>query len=90
MFVQHPALARAFEDGRYVRGVTAPTQSPAMDIQSASNFERLYFECVRRDGVETARAFRAFAETGTSGTSPLSPTLTPRPSVAARSSATRP
>lgn len=57
-------LARAFEDGRYVRGTTAATQSPAMDIQSASNFERLYFECVRRDGVETARAFKAFAETG--------------------------
>ncbi|HEY9233891.1 MAG TPA: threonine synthase [Phenylobacterium sp.] len=57
-------LARAFEEGRYVRGVTASTQSPAMDIQSASNFERLYFECVRRDGLETARAFAAFAETG--------------------------
>jgi threonine synthase len=35
-----------------------------MDIQVASNFERLYFECARRDGVETGRAFRAFAETG--------------------------
>lgn len=57
-------LARAFETGRYARGVTAPTQSPAMDIQSASNFERLYYECVRRDGTETARAFAAFAETG--------------------------
>jgi len=57
-------LARAFEEGRYARGVTAPTQSPAMDIQSASNFERLYFECVRRDGLETARAFAAFGETG--------------------------
>ena len=57
-------LARAFEEGRYVRGVTNPTLSPAMDIQSASNFERLYFECVRRDGLETARAFAAFAETG--------------------------
>jgi len=57
-------LARAFEEGRYVRGVTAPTQSPAMDIQSASNFERLYFECARRDGLETARAFAAFGETG--------------------------
>lgn len=57
-------LARAFEEGRYVRSLTAPTQSPAMDIQSASNFERLYFECVRRDGLETARAFTAFAETG--------------------------
>lgn len=57
-------LARAFEEGRYERGKITPTQSPAMDIQSASNFERLYFECVRRDAVETARAFAAFAETG--------------------------
>jgi threonine synthase len=57
-------LARAFETGRYARGTTAATQSPAMDIQSASNFERLYFECVRRDGIETARAFAAFAEAG--------------------------
>jgi len=58
-------MARAFEDGRYARGVVAATQSPAMDIQIASNFERLYFESVRRDGVETGRAFRAFTETGT-------------------------
>ena len=57
-------LARAFEDGRYARGAVAATQSPAMDIQVASNFERLYFEAVRRDGRETGRAFRAFAETG--------------------------
>ncbi len=57
-------MARAFEDGRYSRGTVAFTQSPAMDIQVASNFERLYFEAVRRDGVETGRAFRAFGETG--------------------------
>jgi threonine synthase len=57
-------MARAFEDGRYSRGNVAATQSPAMDIQVASNFERLYFECVRRDGLETGRAFRAFSETG--------------------------
>lgn len=57
-------VARAFEEGRYTRGVVAATQSPAMDIQVASNFERLYFESVRRDGVETGRAFRAFGETG--------------------------
>jgi threonine synthase len=57
-------VARAFEEGRYARGVVAHTQSPAMDIQIASNFERLYFEMVRRDGVETARTFAAFAETG--------------------------
>ena len=57
-------LARAFQQGRYARGKVAATQSPAMDIQSASNFERLYFECARRDGIETARAFQAFADTG--------------------------
>ncbi|MFA7263117.1 MAG: threonine synthase [Caulobacter sp.] len=57
-------VSRAFETGRYARGVVSPTQSPAMDIQVASNFERLYYESVRRDGVETGRAFRAFAETG--------------------------
>ena len=57
-------MARAFEEGRYARGQVAHTTSPAMDIQIASNFERLYYECVRRDGLETARAFQAFAETG--------------------------
>jgi len=57
-------LARAFEEGRYVRGSVTPTISPAMDIQSASNFERLYFEAVRRDATETARAFQAFAASG--------------------------
>lgn len=57
-------LARTFDDGRYVRGVVQPTISPAMDIQSASNFERLYFEGVQREATETARAFTAFAESG--------------------------
>ncbi|MDB5425054.1 MAG: thrC, partial [Phenylobacterium sp.] len=38
--------------------------SPAMDIQTASNFERLYFEAVGRDADATARAFATFAETG--------------------------
>jgi threonine synthase len=41
-------LARAFETGHYVRGTVQPTISPAMDIQAASNFERLYFESVGR------------------------------------------
>jgi threonine synthase len=57
-------MARAFEEGRYARGQVAFTQSPAMDIQIASNFERLYFEAVGRDGAETARAFEAFARDG--------------------------
>lgn len=57
-------LARAFNEGRYVRGQARATQSPAMDIQVASNFERLYFEAVERQPLETARAFRAFADAG--------------------------
>ena len=57
-------LTRALETGRYARGAVQPTISPAMDIQSASNFERLYFEAVGREPVETARAFQAFAEAG--------------------------
>ena len=57
-------LARTFETGRYSRGKVHPTMSPAMDIQSASNFERLYFESVQGEATETARAFAAFADTG--------------------------
>jgi threonine synthase len=57
-------LAHAFEDGRYARGQVHATMSPAMDIQSASNFERLYFEAVGRDAVATASAFEGFNTTG--------------------------
>jgi threonine synthase len=42
-------LARALSSGRYEpRGVKA-TQSPSMDIQVSSNFERLLFECSGQD-----------------------------------------
>jgi threonine synthase len=57
-------MARALRHGDYRRGEGKATQSPAMDIQVASNFERLYFEGTRRDGDATAEAFRAFAATG--------------------------
>lgn len=57
-------LARAFATGQYVRGSVQPTISPAMDIQSASNFERLFFEAVERDTATTARAFGGFAKSG--------------------------
>jgi threonine synthase len=57
-------VARMFEEGRYARGPVRHTQSPAMDIQVASNFERLYFEGVERNGLETARAMQAFIKTG--------------------------
>ena len=57
-------LARTFEGGRYERGTVQATISPAMDIQSASNFERLYFESVGRDAAGTAQAFTDFADGG--------------------------
>jgi threonine synthase len=57
-------LARALSEGDYARGAVMATQSPAMDIQIASNFERLYFEAARRDSDVTAGAFRAFAAEG--------------------------
>ncbi|MEA2833656.1 MAG: threonine synthase [Methylobacteriaceae bacterium] len=46
---ENDILTRTFATGRYeVRGVT-PTQSPSMDIQISSNFERLLFEAAQRD-----------------------------------------
>ena len=57
-------MSRMVETGRYARSPVVATQSPAMDIQASSNFERLYFEGVRHEGVDTARAMRAFADTG--------------------------
>ena len=44
---ENDILARTLATGRYeVRGVK-PTQSPSMDIQVSSNFERLLFDAVR-------------------------------------------
>jgi threonine synthase len=57
-------VARAVETGRYARGQVVATQSPAMDIQIASNFERLFFEAVGRDAALTSAFFKTFAETG--------------------------
>jgi threonine synthase len=46
---ENDILTRTLATGRYeVRGVT-PTQSPSMDIQISSNFERLLFEAAHRD-----------------------------------------
>jgi threonine synthase len=57
-------LARALNTGRYQGGTVKPTLSPAMDIQAASNFERLYFESVGRDAKAAAAAFEGFAAKG--------------------------
>ncbi len=57
-------LARALASGRYEpRGVT-PTQSPSMDIQLSSNFERLLFDALGRDAGALRAAFANLDQSG--------------------------
>ena len=57
-------LTRAIDTGVYARGPVHATMSPAMDIQVASNFERLIFEAHDRDGGRTRDLMAGFAKTG--------------------------
>jgi threonine synthase len=61
---ENDILARFFASGRYARGTVVATSSPSMDIQVASNFERLLFEMEGRDGAAVAGLMRDFAATG--------------------------
>ncbi|MQT13910.1 threonine synthase [Segnochrobactrum spirostomi] len=57
-------LARTLETGRYeVRGVT-PSTSPSMDIQVSSNFERLLFEALGRDGAAVRGLMGSLSQSG--------------------------
>ncbi len=47
---ENDILARAFRSGDYSKGTVQQTLSPAMDIQQSSNFERLLFDLLGRDG----------------------------------------
>jgi len=57
-------LRRALATGRYDTGTVHPTISPSMDIQVSSNFERLLFEALGRDAVETARLMASLGQSG--------------------------
>ena len=48
-------LARFFASGVYRAEKVTPTISPSMDIQVASNFERLLYDFYGGDGAEVAR-----------------------------------
>ncbi|GBD41564.1 Threonine synthase [bacterium HR39] len=61
---ENDILARFLETGRYEPAGVRPTITPAMDIQVASNFERLLFELFDGDGAAVAAAFRELAERG--------------------------
>jgi len=57
------AMARLISGQPLTRGETAPTISPAMDIQLPSNFERLYFEATSADGKTAGRKGAVVAKT---------------------------
>jgi threonine synthase len=55
---ENDILARTLATGRYELRAVTPTQSPSMDIQISSNFERLLFEAAHRDA-DTVRNYMA-------------------------------
>src|SRR5688572_11692398 len=57
-------LARTLATGRYETGTVTPTISPSMDIQVSSNFERLLFEALGRDGPGVQRLMDGLNQSG--------------------------
>jgi threonine synthase len=57
-------LARFFDHGVMERRTVEPSLSPSMDIQVSSNFERLMFELLDRDGDHTRALMERFSATG--------------------------
>ena len=57
-------LARFFETGRYRKGTVHRTLSPSMDIQVASNFERLLADLSGRDGAAVRTLMAALVRDG--------------------------
>ncbi len=61
---ENDILKRTLETGRYELGGVTPTMSPSMDIQVSSNFERLIFESLGRDGEQTTRLMASLGQSG--------------------------
>ncbi|ACJ00991.1 threonine synthase [Rhodospirillum centenum] len=57
-------LARFFASGRMETRAVVPTISPSMDIQISSNFERLLFDLMDRDGAAVATSMAEFRRSG--------------------------
>lgn len=55
-------LARTLESGRYALRDVQATTSPSMDIQISSNFERLLFDALGRDGAAVRRLMASLAQ----------------------------
>ncbi len=61
---ENDILARALETGRYEPREVMPTDSPSMDIQVSSNFERLLFEESGRDSGFVIKAMTNLRDRG--------------------------
>lgn len=61
---QNDILHRFFADNDYRQQGLAPTLSPSMDIMVSSNFERLLFDILGRDGKAVAELMAQFQQTG--------------------------
>ncbi|MEX0695504.1 MAG: threonine synthase [Rhodospirillales bacterium] len=57
-------LARFFESGEMRTDAVVPTLSPSMDIQISSNFERLLFDMLGRDGARVESMLKSFRTEG--------------------------
>jgi threonine synthase len=57
-------LARTLNSGRYELRAVTQTQSPSMDIQVSSNFERLLFDAYSRDASAIRSAFSSLEQSG--------------------------
>ncbi|HQL49703.1 MAG TPA: threonine synthase [Kiritimatiellia bacterium] len=70
---ENDILSRYFNTGVYSTGAVAPTLSPSMDIQVASNFERYLYDLADKDPARLSRWMAAFKATGS-----LTPDVAPR------------
>jgi threonine synthase len=61
---ENDILARALATGEYRPADVRPTQSPSMDIQVSSNFERLMFERLGRDAARVRGLMAALKQSG--------------------------
>ena len=61
---QNDILYRAISKGSYQTEKVSETISPSMDIQVASNFERLIFDLNNEDDVQTSQDMQIIKETG--------------------------
>ena len=61
---QNDILHRAISEGNYQAEKVSETISPSMDIQVASNFERLIFDLNNRDGQQTSLDMKNIKEKG--------------------------